>query len=185
MYNKDWLIFLREHRKKFLTAPKDSWPGLLEKQYQLTVSDWKALYPQGHFGHDVMIDSGSREAAEKFKNPMDALMHFLELDCYPPPELLYVFADFYYQYMASDGTPNLQERLLGAPGNVAKQQRKALDSMLLGIEMLTRDHKQLTKIEVAERFVDEHGLSIDPESLLRRYDRFKSSTDKEESEDKD
>jgi hypothetical protein len=127
-----------------------------------------------------------RESPERIAStPIEALAAYVESGLYPPPELLLVLRTTFESYIGARGEIDLEEAFFGPPkrkaGNYAARRTASYDEGRWALEILssTRD-KTRTDIEVAEEIVAREGLTIDPESLLRRARKRWSRVEKPE-----
>lgn len=162
----EWRNLLTNHYKNypFRKEYKEAW-DLLESHYEV-------------------IDREVKVA----KTPLNAMLYYLEMGFYPPPEIMLSVADCFEQYMLSGGKIELEEIFFGKTqrgvGNYsARKNRKSiiqfLDFRIMDEELkshLPNSNKAKSHISIAEEVINTFNSKEDPENLLRRYRRFKQKT---------
>ena len=137
----------------FLSALKESWEILQEGQPEFM----KKLH---------------RSRASD--NPITAVMFFIGSGEYPAPELLLTMLDCYNEYLNEEG--DLERIFFGRPkqkvGNYARQE--ARENLDIVIKALFDKHLKngLPRKDAAENVVNELGLTVDADSILRKLRGF-------------
>jgi hypothetical protein len=129
------------------------------------------------------------EDGHSFKLPIDELIYQVSSGFYPRPELLVAVVSCFERYFSNKGEIELEEAFFVKStkriGNYSALQSSHPDLKLL--ESIVRRSKSpfsqkkgirpLTLNEAAEQVINELKLDIDPESLLRKYRRYKDNKD--------
>ena len=111
-------------------------------------------------------------------NPMAAFYHLINAGRYPPPELLLSLWSCIQNYQKNAGSLSAEEALFGnvqkGVGNYAAHS-KSISPVLhfnfqVAEEMRDGTYKNLT--QSALNFVESNSLNIEPESLIRQYQRY-------------
>jgi len=115
--------------------------------------------------------------------PLGDFLHTSDLGFYPRPEILLFLAHSFEFYFSMKGKVSLEDIFFGKQkkgvGNQAAQKARKEMIMLLDFAFISRDfsisdNPKATDLELAEEIVNKHNLTIDPESLLRKYRRNKN-----------
>ena len=108
---------------------------------------------------------------------------------YPPPELLLCVVEDFDEYLKGDGSKDLEKIFFPKPvkgvGNYAAQYGPNCHNGLMlrfSIELNSKDNKNKSQIEIAQKFIEDHYLSMQPESLIREYRRYNANQRKSESD---
>ncbi len=108
-------------------------------------------------------------------NPLASISYLIQSGYYPPPEILLVLMDCYSEYIDAKGTMTLEEAFFEKPkkklGNKAARFHKEMPMIDFKFHLESGLKKGKTQIEIAEKFISERNLNIDPESLLKAYRR--------------
>ncbi|NEZ03780.1 hypothetical protein G4Y73_06410 [Wenzhouxiangella sp. XN201] len=136
-----------------LSALKESWAVLQEDQPEFM----KKIH-RGRMSH----------------NPIVALMFCIETGEYPAPELLLTMLDCYREYMNEEG--DLERLFFGRPkqkvGNYARQEAKENLDIVIKARFNKHLKDGLPRKDAAERVVNELGLTVDADSILRKLRGF-------------
>jgi|TARA_R110000772_G_scaffold20462_1_gene56625 hypothetical protein len=125
------------------------------------------------------------EDEPSFKLPVEEFIFHISNGFYPRPELLVAVASCFQSYFSKKGEIELEEVFFGKNrkriGNHSARKSHHPDLILL--ENLLRQSKSphsqkngikpLTLDEAAEKVINELKLDVDPESLLRKYRRYR------------
>lgn len=172
------------NQKNKIYAPFNSWEYIeLLRSYitesngvgHISLEDSWAILNEKYSG---VIERKEQSAS----TPLGDFLYSSELGFYPRPEILLFLANSFEYYFSMEGKVSLEEIFFGKPkkgvGNESAQRERKKIIQLLDFEFVTRDFSisdisKKTDLEIAEKIVNEHNLSIDPESLLRKYRRYK------------
>lgn len=119
------------------------------------------------------------------QSPIEAIVWFVDVGAYPPPELLLALRDQWRRYVGARGDLGLEEALISPPvqkaGNFAQRsqiRKRSLGCALL-IACVGAQKPELSQTGVAEYCATEYDLDIDAEVMLRsarQYDHLKIAT---------
>lgn len=112
--------------------------------------------------------SGMRVAGQ---SPLEALFHLVALGLYPPPELLFTLGLAWTRYLDGAGNITLEKAFLGPPvpkaGNAARRRRSRARKLATFFEMARLEQEAITRLDAATQVVEELGLDVIPESIVR------------------
>ena len=108
---------------------------------------------------------------------LSSIFYYLEFGFYPPPELLLLLHERFDVYMAGEGDVSLEEAFFGPPhrkvGNYAARRRSNGLYGFSSFHLLQGKKQGFSQHEIAEKFIEENKLHVEPESLLRAVRRKK------------
>jgi hypothetical protein len=165
-------------------APINSWAyiellrsQLINSQFERDISleqSWERLNDE----YSGVIDREGKPSS----TPLGDFLYSAELGFYPRPEILLFLAESFEYYFQMKGEISLEDIFFGKQkrgvGNYSAQQARKemiqlLDFAFIGRDFSISDNPKATDLELAEEIVNKHNLAIDPESLLRKYRRYK------------
>jgi hypothetical protein len=137
--------------------------------------EWKVL---GEY-NDKLFDRDKNNAA----TPLDDFLYTSELGFYPKPEVLMCLANCFERYFNMKGEESLEDIFFGKTqrgiGNQAAKKSRLDAIQTLDFRIMTQQlqlensglQEKKSELELAEEVIEMMKLSIDPESLLRKYRR--------------
>jgi hypothetical protein len=145
--------------------------------------DSQFLRPEGDpeerewFAAGVASNPTYQGVDESHWHPVQEFLQLMEVGVYPPPALLRALARGFSSYLDSGGDLSLEEAFFGKPkrrsGNFAA--RAALDQRHWGMAAIVIADAMvegIPRIKAAERYVEQQGLNVDPETLVKLARRF-------------
>ena len=143
---------------------------------------WQIL---NEFFYGDMFERFEDEAS--FKLPVEEFIYHISNGFYPRPELLVAVASCFESYFSKKGEIELEEVFFGKNtkriGNYSAltsrhPEIKLLESLLRRSKSPFSEKKgikPLTLNEAAEQVINKLKLNVDPESLLRKYRRYREN----------
>jgi hypothetical protein len=128
---------------------------------------------------EYQIDRQSKSAS----TPLDDFLYSSEAEMYPKPEIIIFLSDCFNRYFEMEGKESLEDIFFGKSqkgiGNQAakKYRNQAIEYLARRICLeevglgFSKSDKKMTDLELAEEVIEVMKISIDPESLLRKYRR--------------
>ncbi|NEZ03779.1 hypothetical protein G4Y73_06405 [Wenzhouxiangella sp. XN201] len=135
----------------------------------------ESLEHSWRYGHQQDIDDGwYKRDDQPSDNPISAVMFFIEMGFYPPPEYMLTMLDCFEAYKRGAG--DLEELFFGKPkqrsGNYAERKAKRLRDFRISWEFSRLLKNGISRKEAAERIVNDLELDIDADSVLRMLRGF-------------
>jgi hypothetical protein len=142
--------------------------------------DMECTWDRINQSDDYQIDRLEKSAS----TPLDDFMYTSEFEMYPKPEIIIFLYNCFNRYFYMRGEESLEDIFFGKSnkgiGNQAakKHRREAVVHLarLISLEEIgmgfSKSDKKRTDLAVAEEVIEQMKLSIDPESLLRKYRRL-------------
>lgn len=131
---------------------------------------------------DSLYDGIVKRDERTAEYPFDALLLYVEMGFYPPPELLLAVAGAYRTYIGAAGRLTLEEVFFGRPrrrsGTSAQRQaqRKKWHGIAVEFDLLIRQGH--SKIRAAELISERLGGKPEPESIVRMLSSARSKRTK-------
>lgn len=133
---------------------------------------WSELEPSYALNGEPTIERGA-ELRRVSSSPLSALFYFIEMGCYPPPELLLGLADCWDTYSANAGKLSLEESFLGRSipkaGNYAARSSKKFVRIMMRSDFEKLIREGCTRKQAAEAVSKAVGGKPEPESILRMF----------------
>lgn len=135
------------------------------------------------FGHNQDVEDGYYTRDEKpSDNPISAIVFFVEMGFYPPPEYMLTLLDCFEAYKAGDD--DLEKIFFGRSrqraGTYAARKRKGLRDLQIKMEFSSLLREGMSRTDAAEKIVYDLSLDIDADSVLRMLRGFKGLSKKPE-----
>jgi hypothetical protein len=178
--------FIRKRKVKEL--PVNSWEYVNQLRDEMIEDSDKqdSLEPAWELLQELYGDLFKRFSNKvSFKTPIEEFMYCVSSGFYPRPELLVAVNDAFQSYFSKGGSVELEEVFFGKRakriGNYSSliTQHPDLDMLETLLSRsnspLSKKHgvKPLTLNKAADIVIDRLSLDIDPESLLRKYRRYR------------
>jgi hypothetical protein len=141
--------------------------------------DMECVWNRINDSDDYQLDRLDRSA----ETPLQDFIYTSEFEMYPKPEIIIFLYDCFNRYFYMKGEESLEDIFFGKSqkgiGNQAakKSRLEAVKHLSMIIQMekqgigFNRSEIKRTDLELAEEVIEMMKLSIDPESLLRKYRR--------------
>jgi len=179
-------------QRKVKKPPINSWKYVSQLRDEMIEDsdNQDSLEPAWELLQELYDDMFERFDDEpRFESPVEEFIFHISNGFYPRPELLVAVASCFEYYFSKKGEKELEEVFFGKNtkriGNYSALQSRHPDLKLL--DRLLRQSKSpfsqkkgikpLTLNEAAEQVINELKLDIDPESLLRKYRRYRDNKD--------
>ena len=124
--------------------------------------------------HDAVFPRGDVRVAD---NPLAALMYYIDMGFYPPPELLLGLFETWQAYKLCGGKVSLEDAFLGRPvrkaGNYASRSRARFRNMYLRMNLEEKISNGMSKTQAAEQLSLESGIEAD--TIVRVAKPFRRS----------
>ncbi len=162
----DWKSFCKTRREEYESATETDNPRLWFVNNQwLSIEDSELEW---------------REAIYDFDSPLKAFNYIWSGGFYPPPELLDAISGCYTDYSIHFGKMSAEEAFFGKPvkgqGNYAARTKPTITGNERTDQVfheLMRKYPERTLISIAIEVHENHGASIEPESIRRNYNRLR------------
>lgn len=175
-------------QRKVKELPINSWKYVNQLRDEMIedADNLESLEPAWELLQELYDDMFERFDDEpKFESPVEEFIFYISNGFYPRPELLVAVGSCFEYYFSKNGEKELEEVFFGINtkrvGNYSALQSHHPDLKLL-VSLLRQSKspysqkkgiKPLTLNEAAEQVINKLKLDIDPESLLRKYRRYR------------